>query len=180
MEFSELILKRQSDRKYQDKPVARELIIKCIEAARVAPSACNSQPWTFVVVDEPVLCAEMASAAASIGRNNFVAQAPVIVAVVQERMNLSARIGCAIKDKEYSLLDIGIAVEHFCLQAAELGLGTCILGWFDEKKVRKLLGVKKRRIPLLISLGYSNCETRNKTRKPIDRMSCWNKYNKDE
>ena len=138
MEFSELILKRQSDRKYQDKPVARELIIKCIEAARMAPSACNSQPWTFVVVDEPELCAEMASAAASIGMNKFVAQAPVIVAVVQERMNLSARIGCAIKDKEYSLLDIGIAVEHFCLQAAELGLGTCILGWFDEKKVRKI------------------------------------------
>lgn len=180
MEFSDLILKRQSDRKYQDRPVERDLIIKCLEAARVAPSACNSQPWTFVVVDDPDLCAKMASAAASIGMNKFVAQAPVIIAVVQERMNLSARIGCAIKDKEYSLLDIGIAVEHFCLQATELGLGTCILGWFDEKKVKKLLGVKNRRIPLLISLGYSNCDTRKKIRKTMEEMSRWNKYGKDE
>ena len=96
--------------------------------------------------------------------------------VVLEKMNLTARIGSVIKDKEYSLLDVGIAVEHFCLQAAELGLGTCILGWFDEKKVKKLLGVDRRRIPLLITLGYPAGATRPKSRKTLEEMSSWNKY----
>lgn len=108
--------------------------------------------------------------------NKFAFQAPVIVAVVLEKMNLTARIGSVIKDKEYSLLDVGIAVEHFCLQASELGLGTCILGWFDEKKVRKLLKIERRRVPLLITVGYPEGPVRKKVRKKLDEMSCWNVY----
>lgn len=176
MEFSELIRLRQSDRKYDNIKVERELIVRCLEAARLAPSACNSQPWKFVVVDDDELLPKVASAAASMGMNKFAEQAPVIVAVVLEKMNFTARLGSVIKDKEYNLLDVGIAVEHFCLEAAELGLGTCIMGWFDEKKVAKLLGVKNRRIPLLISLGYSLAKTREKIRKPLEAMSSWNKY----
>ncbi len=176
MDFSELANKRQSDRKYQQKPVDRALLLQCLEAARMAPSACNSQPWKFVVVDEPSLVSEMASAAAGMGMNKFAFQAPVIVAVVLEKMNLTARIGSVIKDKEYSLLDVGIAVEHFCLQASELGLGTCILGWFDEKKVRKLLKIEGRRVPLLITVGYPDGPVRKKVRKKLDEMSCWNVY----
>lgn len=176
MDLLELINKRQSDRKYSSTPVDRQLIIKCLEAARLAPSACNSQPWKFVVVDSSELLPSMASAASGAGMNKFAHQCPVIVAVVLEKMNLTARIGSVIKDKEYSLLDVGIAVENFCLQAAELGLGTCILGWFDEKKVRKLLGIGNKRVPLLITLGYAEGETRNKIRKSLDDMSCWNTY----
>lgn len=176
MDFSELVNKRQSDRKYQQKLVDRTLLVQCLEAARVAPSACNSQPWKFVVVDEPSLVSEMASAAAGMGMNKFAFQAPVIVAVVLEKMNLTARIGSVIKDKEYSLLDVGIAVEHFCLQASELGLGTCILGWFDEKKVRKLLKIERRRVPLLITVGYPDGPVRKKVRKKLDEMSSWNVY----
>lgn len=177
MNFAELIKKRQSDRRYQEgRRVAREDLLSCLEAARSAPSACNSQPWKFVVVDDDTLLPSMAAAAAGMGMNKFVAQAPVIVAVVLEKMNLTARIGSVIKDKEYSLLDVGIAVEHFCLQATELGLGTCILGWFDEKKVARLLGVKNRRIPLLITVGYAAGETREKQRKTLEEISSWNHY----
>ena len=176
MKFEELINKRQSDRKYTGQHVNRELIVKCLEAARLAPSACNSQPWKFVVVDDPDLLSSMADAAAGMGMNKWVKQAPVIIAVTLEKMNFTARIGSVIKDKEYSLLDVGIAVEHFCLQAAELGLGTCIMGWFDEKKVKKLLGISNKRIPLLISLGYPGGETRKKARKSIEEMSSWNSY----
>lgn len=176
MNLYELIQKRQSDRKYDSRPVDRDMVIKCIESARLAPSACNSQPWKFVVVDEPELLKEMASAAAGMGMNKFAAQAPVIVAVVLEKMNFTASIGSVIKDKEYSLLDVGIAVEHFCLQATELGLGTCILGWFDEKKVKKLLGIGNRRVPLLITLGYAAGEHRQKSRKSLEEISSWNKY----
>lgn len=176
MDFAELVQRRQSDRKYDSRPVDRELIVKCLEAARLAPSACNSQPWKFVVVDDPALLPQMGAAAAGMGMNKFAHEVPVIVAVVLEKMNLTARIGSVIKDKEYSLLDVGIAVEHFCLQAAELGLGTCIMGWFDEKKVKKLLGIGSKRVPLLISLGYPAGENRRKVRKTMDEMSSWNKY----
>ena len=176
MNLSELIQKRQSDRKYESRPVSREMVMKCLEAARLAPSACNSQPWKFVVVDDVALLPQMGAAAAGMGVNGVAREVPVIVAVVLEKMNLTARIGSVIKDKEYSLLDVGIAVEHFCLQAAELGLGTCIMGWFDEKKVKKLLGIKGKRVPLLISLGYPAGETRKKARKSLEEMSSWNQY----
>lgn len=176
MELLDLIQKRQSDRQYEARPVDRELVVKCLEAARLAPSACNSQPWKFVVVDEQQLVLQVGEAAAGMGMNKFAKEVPVIVAVVLEKMNLTARIGSVIKDKEYSLLDMGIAVEHFCLQAAELGLGTCIMGWFDEKKVKKLLGIKNKRVLLLITLGYPAGETRRKIRKSLDDMSSWNKY----
>ena len=177
MNLYELINKRQSERRYDaERKVSREDIIKCLEAARLAPSACNSQPWKFVVVDSPDILPYMAKAAAGMGMNKFAAQAPVLIAVVLEKMNFTARMGSVIKDKEYRLLDIGIAVEHFCLQATELGLGTCIMGWFDEKKVARLLEIKNRRIPLLIALGYPTGEKRQKVRKQIDEMSSWNKY----
>ena len=154
----------------------RDLVVKCLEAARLAPSACNSQPWKFVVVDDRELVRKVGEAAAGMGMNGFAREVPVIVAVVLEKMNLTARIGSVIKDKEYSLLDVGIAVEHFCLQAAELGLGTCIMGWFNEKKVKELLGIRGKRVPLLVSLGYPAGENRKKIRKSMDEMSSWNKY----
>ena len=110
------------------------------------------------------LLPQMGAAAAGMGMNGFAREVPVIVAVVLEKMNLTARIGSVIKDKEYSL------------QAAELGLGTCIMGWFDEKKVKKLLGIKGKRVPLLISLGYPAGETRKKARKSLEEMSSWNQY----
>lgn len=176
MRFIDLVNKRQSDRKYKDTPIERDMIVQCIEAARLAPSACNSQPWKYVVVDDKELLEQMASAAAGMGMNKFAHQCPVIVAVVLEKMNFTARIGSVIKDKEYSLLDMGISVEHFCLQAAELGLGTCILGWFDEKKVKKLLGISGKRVPLLITLGYPDGDTRKKSRKTMQEICSWNKY----
>jgi len=177
MNFNELISKRQSERKYDARPVESKKIMQCIEAARMSPSACNAQPWKFIIADEPVLKNKLAAAAAGMGMNKFVAEAPVIVAVVLERPNASSKIGSVLKGKEYSLMDIGIAATHFCLQATDLGLGTCIIGWFDEKKVRKLLHVpNKKRIPLLLSVGYSTNEVRQKQRKALDVIYSENKY----
>ncbi len=118
MKFLDLIEKRQSDRKYIDQAVERKKIDRCLEAARFAPSASNSQPWSFVVVQEPELQKKVA--AKSIGPlksfNNFVPQAPVIIAIVMEKPKMVTELGGRIKQKEYSLIDIGIAGEHFCLQ----------------------------------------------------------------
>lgn len=177
MDFSELVQKRQSDRKYSPAGVSNEDVLKCLEAARVAPSACNSQPWKFVVVDDRAKLIEMSEAAVGLGMNKFAVQAPVIVAVVLEKMNFSARVGSLLKKKDYCMLDLGIAVEHFCLQAADLGLGTCIMGWFDEKRIARLLGVPRgKRIPLIITLGHPDAPTRRKVRKSMEEMSSRNKY----
>lgn len=177
MDFDQLISKRQSDRKYLPDPVAREDVMKCLEAARMSPSACNAQPWKFVVVDDKAKLAEMADAAEGLGMNKFTHGVPVIVAVVLEKMNVSAKLGSLVKNKDYCMLDLGMAVEHFCLQAADLGLGTCIMGWFDEKRIAKLLNVPRgKRIPLIISLGHPDCPTRRKVRKPIGEVSSWNSY----
>jgi nitroreductase len=177
MNFAELVKIRQSVRKYSDKPVENEKLLQCLETARLSPSACNSQPWKFVVVDSPDLKTRIAECAVSLGMNRFTRQAPVIIAVVLERMSLTASLGSVLKDKEYSLMDVGIAVNQFCLQAAELGLGTCIIGWFDEKKAKTLLNIpKSKRVPLLVSVGYPDDETRKKLRKPVEEMSSWNQY----
>ena len=158
-------------------PVPREDVLKCLEAARMAPSACNSQPWKFIVVDDKEKLMEMADAAEGLGMNKFTRGVPVMVAVVLEKMNATARLGSLLKHKDYSMLDLGMAVEHFCLQAADLGLGACIMGWFDEKRIARLLGVPRRkRIPLIISLGYPENPTRRKVRKPVEEMSSWNSY----
>ncbi len=177
MDFSELAKVRQSDRKYLDRPVEKEKIDQCLETARIAPSANNAQPWKFIVVDDPTLKEQVADCAASLGMNKFTHQAPVIVAVVLEKNNTMSAAASVLQNKEYRLLDLGIAVNQFCLQAADIGLGTCIIGWFNEKKVKALLGVdKKRRVPLLISLGYPDSPTRPKTRKPLEKITGRNRY----
>ena len=90
MDFQELILKRQSTRKYLVKDVDKALVAKCLEAARLAPSACNSQPWHFIVVDDKDKIREMGEAAAGLGMNKFAAGVPVMIAVVLEKMNFTA------------------------------------------------------------------------------------------
>lgn len=177
MDITELAKKRQSDRRYLSGAVSREQILRCIEAARLAPSACNSQPWHFIVCDDPDTVAVVAEAAEGMGINRFAGQAPVIIAVVLEKMNITARIGSMLKNKDYSMMDLGMAVEHFCLKAAEEGLGTCILGWFDERKAAAALNVPKgKRIPLLITLGHPDGPTREKIRKPLQEIYSFNSY----
>lgn len=177
MTYKELLLKRQSDRKYEERAVENDKLEACLEAARLSPSACNSQPWTFVVVNEPEVLQQMRKATADMALNRFIHQVPVIVAVVLEKANFTSSIGSVIKDKEYTLLDLGIAANNFCMQATELGLGTCMIGWFDEKKVKQILNVPTaKRVPLLIAVGYSAAATRKKIRKPIDKIRRYNSY----
>jgi nitroreductase len=179
--FLSLVNKRQSVRKYTDQPVEAEKLNRCLEAARLAPSASNSQPWKFVVVNDPELVKKVGKE--TIGPlssfNNFVPTAPVIIAFVIEKMKVLTQIGASIQDREYPLIDIGIAAEHFCLQAAEEGLGTCMLGWFNEKPIKELLKVPKdKRIGLLITLGYApeDYKLRQKIRKRPDETISYNTY----
>lgn len=181
MDFSELVHIRRSVRKYTDQPVDIEKLNMCLEAARLAPSACNSQPWSFVVVNDPALIAEVAPCTFLPGSmmNRFSVTAPVLVVQVVEPANLSSTLGGAIKKQPYQWMDNGIAAAHFCLQAADLGLGTCMLGWFDENSIKKLLNIpKSKRIGLVITLGYpDNGQTISpvKPRKPLDQIVQYNR-----
>jgi nitroreductase len=179
--FLSLVSKRQSVRKYTDRKVEPEKVRRCLEAARLAPSASNSQPWKFIVVDDPELCKKVAKE--TYGPlstfNTFAGQAPVIVAVVIEKMKIITQIGSVLKDREFPLIDIGIAAEHFCLQAAEEGLGTCMLGWFSEEPIKELLKIPKhKRMALLITLGYfpEDYPLREKSRKRFEEVVRYNCY----
>lgn len=161
MTFLELVKRRRSVRRYSAKPVPREVIDRCVEAARLAPSACNSQPWYFIVVDDEKLKSNLARDAFSgiYSMNSFAKEAPVLIVVVAERSNYIARLGGYFKGVQYSLIDIGIACEHLILQAEEGGLGTCWLGWFNENAVKKVLGLsKEKKIDVIISMGYPEKE----------------------
>ncbi len=179
MNFYKLAQNRQSTRKYLPDPVEKEKIIQIIESCRLAPSACNSQPWKFIVVDDPEIKNKISDS--SYGKilrfNRFARECPVMVALIIEPPKMLAKIGGAVKDKDFYLMDIGIVASYFCLQAAELGLGTCMLGWFDEPKVKTILDVpKNKRVALLFTLGYEAGKHRKKIRKSIDRICSFNKY----
>lgn len=180
MSFLELTNKRYSVRNYKSTPVEREKIDRCVEAARLAPSACNSQPWKFIIVDDSQLRSELAKAAFEgiLKFNHFAFKAPVLVLIVSQRQKASAKFGSIVKKKNFTLMDIGIAAEHFCLQAAEEGLGTCMLGWFNEKKVKKTLSIpRSKRVELIISAGFSaNKNIPRKKRKTIEEILSYNKY----
>jgi len=147
----------------------------------MAPSASNSQPWSFIVVDRDPLRTDVAKATFSDIKliNKFTLQAPVLVVIVMEKAKLITRLAMLVKKKEWPLIDIGIAAEHFCLQATELGLGTCMIGWFEEDKIKKLLQIPAdKSIGLVISLGYAadGYPLRTKIRKPMDEIVRYNKY----
>ena len=179
--FSELVFFRQSTRKYTNQPLEAEKLNRCLEMARMAPSASNSQPWTFIAVTDPNLVTEVAvhTFDSVIRFNKFVMQAPALVVIVLEKPLLITQIGGMIKKKEYPLIDIGIAAEHFCLQAAEEKLGTCMLGWFNERPIKKILGIpNKKTIGLIISVGYppADYSIRDKIRKSFDEVVHYNNY----
>lgn len=178
-DFLNLVSARRSIRKYLDRPVEAEKIKKCIEAARLAPSACNSQPYKFIIIDDPDVKNRVSKAAFSgiysIGKS--FGSAPVLVAVVSQKQNITAWLGNQIQNINFRYIDIGIAVEHFILQATELGLGTCWIGWFNQKNVSHVLGVPSRyRVEVMLSVGYPGENPQARVKKSIEEIVSFNHY----
>ena len=165
--FIDLAARRQSDRAFDHtRGVEPDKIARILEAAQLAPSACNAQPYKIIVVDDPELKNKVADTTSSkvLGMNHFTKQAPVHMVIVEENPNFTSGIGAVVKDKHFPYIAIGFVAAHITLAAADEGLGSCILGWFDEKKLRALLGIPARkRILLDIVLGYSTQPLREKT-----------------
>lgn len=181
MDFAELIRVRQSVRSYSSRPVEPDKLRLLIEAVRLAPSACNSQPWKVILVDDPALRDAVAreTVSTAIPMNRWVNQAPVIAVLAVEKPKAIAQVGGWLREREYPLYDVGIAAEHLCLQAADVGLGTCIIGWFNEKQVKKLLGIPRgTRVGLLVTVGYpaDDYPIRPKTRKEAEQICSYNRY----
>ena len=181
MAFLDLVQHRKSVREFLEKPVERAKIMTCLEAARLAPSECNSQPWKFIVVDDKELKNELCRAAFGgiYAINSFCKKAPVIVAIISEKSKFIARVGGMFRGTRYYLIDIGITGEHFTLQAEDLGLGTCWIGWFNERGVKSVLNIPQyKKIDILIALGYYDREKLDPEhgREPMDKIASFNSY----
>ncbi len=172
----ELIRARRSVRRFTEQPVERAVLQQCVEAARLAPSAENVQPWRFLIVDDPAVKAQLAAGAFTglYRATRWAEKAPVLVVLFAELDILANRLGKGMTGIPYYLIDTGIAGEHFCLQAAELGLGTCWIGWFSPDGLRRALGVPRRLRPVAIfAVGYSAHTNTPEKKRRLAAEICW-------
>ena len=171
MNFLEIAKARQSCRSYEEaRPVEEEKLAAILEAARLAPSACNGQPCHFTV------CRGQAAQEVALltrgmgGMNKFAVQAPVLIVVSEKPYVKSAALGAKVKNNDYRSMDIGIAAAYLTAEATAQGLSTCILGWFDDEKVREICGLSEP-VRLVITVGYAKDDSiRPKKRKELSEL----------
>ena len=171
MNFSEIAKNRYSCRSYDaTKMVEDEKIKAILESAILSPSACNSQPYHFTVC-KGEKAKEVAKATQSMGMNKFASEAPVMIVISEGNYNKTASIGAKMKGNDYRSIDIGIATAYLTAEASAQGIGTCILGWFDDKKIRKICGLDTA-VRLVVSLGYAKegSVVPTKKRKAFDEL----------
>lgn len=170
MDFLEIANTRQSCRSYDEtKEVEQEKLDAVLEAARLAPSACNGQPYHLTVC-RGSKAREAAKAVMGMGMNKFASQAPVLIVISEEAYVKSAALGAKVKGNDYRSIDIGIAAAYLTAEATAQGLGSCILGWLDDEKLRKVCGLSQP-VRLVITLGYAKEDAlRSKKRKSKEEL----------
>lgn len=171
MNFSEIAKARQSCRSYDpEKSVEEEKIQAILEAARLAPSACNSQPY-HITVCEGESARGVAEGITGMGMNKFAHDVPVMIVISEDSYSASAALGAKIKKNDYRSIDIGILSAYITAEAAAQGLGSCIIGWLDNKKLSDVCGVKGT-VRLVITIGYAKADDvlRDKKRKDMSEL----------
>ena len=170
MNFTEIAQARQSCRGYlPDRAVEQEKLDRIIETARLAPSACNGQPYRITVCCGDV-AKQVARATQGMGMNKFATDAPVMLVLSEMPYVASAALGARVKGNDYRSIDIGILSAYITAEATAQGLGTCILGWLDDAAIRKICGLDGA-VRLVITLGYAKDDTlRPKKRKDVDEL----------
>ena len=171
MNFTEIAKNRYSCRSYDaTREVEDEKIKAILESTILSPSACNSQPYHFTVC-KGEKAKEVAKATQSMGMNKFASDAPVMIVISEGDYNKTASLGAKVKGNDYRSIDIGIATAYLTAEATAQGLGTCILGWFDDKKIRKICGLQHP-ARLVVCLGYAKegSAVPNKKRKAYDEL----------
>ena len=171
MDFLEIAKARQSCRAYdENRPVEQEKLDAILEAARLAPSACNGQPY-HITVCQGDIAEKVALNCRGLGMNKFAVQAPVVIVVSEKPYVKSAAMGARVKGNDYRSIDIGIVTAYLTAEAAAQGLSTCILGWFDDAEIRKLCDLDQP-ARLVITLGYAKegDPLRKKVRKDLTEL----------
>lgn len=169
MDFLEIANARQSCRSYdENREVEQQKLDAILEAVRLAPSACNGQPYHLTVC-RGEMAKEVAEATQGMGMNKFASQAPVLIVISEMPYVKSAALGAKVKGNDYRSIDIGIAAAYLTAEAAAQGLGSCILGWLDDQKLRRLCGLEHP-VRLVITLGYAKDAQRTKKRKDIAEL----------
>ena len=164
MDFLKIANTRQSCRSYDEsRPVEQEKLDAILEAFRLSPSACNGQPYHLTVCRGDA-AREVAAATAGMGMNKFAVQAPVLLVISEAPYVKSAALGAKLKNNDYRSIDIGIAAAYLTAEATAQGLGTCILGWFEDKKVREICHLDAP-VRLVITLGYAKADDKLRTKK---------------
>lgn len=170
MNFLEIANARQSCRSYDaGRPVEQEKLDAVLEAARLAPSACNGQPY-FITVCRGDTAKQVAAATSGMGMNKFAAKAPVLLVLSEMPYVKTAALGAKVKGNDYRSIDIGIAAAYITAEAAAQGLGSCILGWLDDKKIRSICALEQP-VRLVITLGYADPEDKARVKKRKDLAS---------
>ena len=169
MNFTEIAQARYSCRSYDStRPIEEEKIQAILEAGRLAPSACNGQPYHFTVCRGETAKA-VATATQGMGMNKFASQAPVCIVISEKPYVKSAALGAKVKGNDYRSIDIGITTAYLTAEATAQGLATCILGWLDDKKIREICGLDQS-VRLVITLGYPADSNRPKKRKDLEEL----------
>lgn len=171
MNFMEIAQSRQSCRSYDEsRAVEPEKLSAILEAARLAPSACNAQPYHLTVCHGET-AREAAKATQSMGMNKFATQAPVVIVISEKPYSKSAALGAKVKNNDYRSIDIGIVTAYLTAEATAQGLSTCILGWLDDAKIRSICALEGA-VRLVVTLGYAKAEDklRGKKRKDIAEL----------
>ena len=167
MDFLKIAQQRQSCRSYDEsRPVEKEKLDAILEAAQLAPSACNGQPYKLTVCQGDTAKA-VAAATMGMGMNKFAANAPVMIVVSEMPYVKSAALGAKVKGNDYRSIDIGIVAAYLTAEATAQGLSTCILGWLDDSKIRKLCDLEYP-VRLVICLGYAKADDKLRTKKRKD------------
>jgi nitroreductase len=169
-DFLELCKLRQSCRGFSEQLVEHDKLVQCVEAGRLAHSACNAQPWSFVVVENQNMVSQIALCGQQLKQNSWLGTAKAFIIVLEEHAVLSPVISCFLDSQYYAKGDIGAAAAYICLEAAAQGLGTCIIGIYDRKKICELLDIPvEKQFGSVIALGCpSNDIIRQKKRKAFE------------
>lgn len=171
MNFTEIAQNRQSCRKFDStKKVEQEKIDAILNAARLSPSACNGQPYHITVCTKNTAIA-VAKATQGMGMNKFATDAPVQIVISEDAYCRTAAVGAKLKHNDYRSIDIGILAAYITAEATAQGLGSCILGWFDNDKIKSICELKGD-VRLVICIGYAaeNNTLRNKKRKDLKNL----------
>ena len=170
MNFIDLAAQRYSVRNYENKPVEKEKLQYVLEAARLAPSAVNFQPWHFVVLTDP----DQLKSVHELYPREWVNSAPVMIMALGDH-----KMGWHRKSdgKDYTDVDVAIAIDHLMLAATEQSLGTCWICNFDAEKCCEIFNLPENLEPIaLVSIGYPKPDTKpEKKRKPIEQIVHWGK-----